>query len=139
VGSDNLDWSSPARLMFYCYGFALYEQALNPVATELYWRAHPEAKRAGHRLAGTVVAFGPPQDSEETDVPDRYVKLFKTIRRNMGQAEIDRRAVPLSEEDVAALKAQQDQLWAGVRDQLAAGGTVDVGGIIIGRVPDGEP
>jgi hypothetical protein len=138
VGSDNLDWSSPAQLMFYCYGFALYEQAVNPVATELYWRAHPEAKHAGHLLAGTVVAFGPPRDSEETDVPERYVKLFKAIRRNLGQDEINRRAVPLSQEAVAGLKAQQDQLWAGVQEKLAAGGMVDVGGILIGRLEDEE-
>lgn len=135
VGGD-FDWSAPSALMFYCYQFALYERAINPVATELYHQVDHDAMQRGDRLAGDVLVSGPPVDDEETDIPDVYVRLFHKLRHRMGQLQIDRLAVPLSADEVTRMKATEDQRWALIREALAAGKAVDVGGLIIGRAPE---
>jgi hypothetical protein len=132
VGGD-FDWSAPSALMFYCYQFALYERAINPVATELYHQVDQAARERGDRLAGDVLVSGPPVEGDETDIPDAYVRLFRKLRQRMGRLQIDRLAVPLSADEVTRMKATEDQRWAQIRDALAAGNAVDVGGLIIGR------
>jgi hypothetical protein len=137
VGGD-FDWSAPSALMFYCYQYALYERAINPVATELYHFADANAKARGDLLAGDVLVSGPPVDDDETDIPEQYVQVFYKIRRTMGRALIDELAVPLPPERVTQMKAEEDQRWALIRDKLAEGNAVDVGGLIIGRADNPE-
>jgi hypothetical protein len=133
VVGGNFDWSAPSALMFYCYEYALYERAINPVATELYHLVDSHAKARGDLLAGDVLVSGPPVDGDETDIPDEYVRAFHKLRQRMGREAIDLLAVPLPPETVARMKAAEDQRWAHIRDALASGNTVDVGGLIIGR------
>ena len=135
VGGD-FDWGEPTTVMFYCYQWANYEQAFNPVATDLYHRTNPSAQRLGHPMHGDVLVMGPPRDGDDTNVPAWFINLYFRTKKRLGPEEIARLAVVPTQDEVARRKAEQDQLWAGVRDKLASGGAVDVGGLIIGRLPE---
>jgi len=128
VGSDNIDWSAPGPVTYYCYGYANYERPRNPVATALYQMTH----NTTDPLCGTVVVEGPPEDDEATDVPKWFIESFLTTRDTMGQEEIDRLAVPLAgiEQDEIRRKMEEskDKAWQAWQE----GRAVDFGGILMG-------
>ena len=135
VGSDNMDWTAPGPVTYYCYGYALYERPLNPVATILYRGTHDTTDP----LAGPVLVLGPPKDENDTDVPNWFVEQAAEVRDRLGQEEIDRMAVPLSDADQEMFRASIAKAQKQASEQLKRGGRVDFGGIILGREPAEPP
>jgi hypothetical protein len=130
IGSDNLDWTSPGALTYICYGYALYEKAYNPLATALYRNSHPGVEDP---LCGPVLVLGPVEGENETDIPEGLVELLDKTKKDFGPVELERLAVPLSDEDQMRTLARMSYAQAQAEQALKEGRAVDFGGIQIGR------
>jgi hypothetical protein len=128
VESEDVDWSAPGAVTYYCFGHALYGKPRNPLATMLYHETHP----THNPLCGPVLVMGPAKDQEHTDVPQWFVDRFQEFLVGMPQHIIDGLAVPLSQAEQDRFQMEMIANMAKVRQELEAGRAVDVGGLMIG-------
>jgi hypothetical protein len=128
VGSEDMDWTAPGPVTYYCYGQALFESPLNPLASILYRQTHDTTDPLG----GPVLVVGPPENENDTDVPDWFVERFLWAKETTSQEEIDALAVPLSPEEQYEFQMKMVAAQGQMRKALAEGRAVDMGGIMVG-------
>jgi hypothetical protein len=138
VGSDDVDWSEPGAVTYYCFGHALYESPRNPIATAMYKVTH----NTEDPLCGPVLVMGGPKDQSDTDVPDWFVTNFLKAKKTIPQDLIDKGAVPLSTDERHRFQMQTVAAMDQAKAALQEGRGVDFGGLRIGpegsmQVPEG--
>jgi hypothetical protein len=128
VGSTDMDWSAPGPVTYYCYGQALFESPINPLATIMYHRTHDTQDP----LAGPVLVLGGPENENDTDVPDWFISDFLKAKKDIPQTTVDELAVPMTPQKQLELQMQMIANQGKVRQAVEQGKAVDLGGIMLG-------